>query len=306
MADNPTSTNLNFANIANDSATVHGNGTDSTSLHSGAARLHSIATRYSTGELAEACGVTVRTVQYYDSKGLLAPSGYSEGGRRLFTEADAERLRYILMLKSLGLGLAQIKGVLESPNRDTILKMLLDEQAVRVAEELDARKRQLQAIDTMRSDLELYGRMMATTELAMANRMNDERARKIWWATMIVVGILMDIAWIGTLVLGILTGTWWPFPIALVFVAIAGVWIVWRNLRHATFLCPECGAEFMTTYGRYLFSGHTPRTRKLTCPCCGQKDWCVERYHAERVDLAPGTCVPGTCTRESCDTNTRA
>lgn len=260
-----------------------------------------IIARHSTGELAETCGVTVRTVQYYDSKGLLAPSGYSEGGRRLFTDADAERLRYILMLKSLGLGLAQIKGVLESPNRDAILRTLLDEQAARLTEELDARKQQLQAIDTARNDLALYGRVMAKTEPAMADRMNDERARKMWWATMIIVGIFMDIAWIGTLVLGIITSMWWPFPLALVFVAVAGVWMIWRNQHHATFLCPACGAEFMTTFWRYLFSGHTPRTRKLTCPCCGLKDWCVERYHAKRIELEPGTCVPGSCTCDSCD-----
>lgn len=36
---------------------------------------------YTTGELANTCGTTVRTVQYYDQKGLLAPSGYSEGGQ---------------------------------------------------------------------------------------------------------------------------------------------------------------------------------------------------------------------------------
>lgn len=256
------------------------------------------STRYSTGDLAKACGITVRTVQHYDSKGLLAPSGYSEGGRRLYTEADAEQLRYILMLKSLGLGLAQIKGVLESPNRTTILQALLEEQAARLTEELDARTRQLKAINLVRADLDLYGQVMTPTEPAMANRMDDERARKRWWATMIIVGILMDVAWIGTLVLGILRGIWWPFPLALIFVAIAGIWMVWRNLHHATFLCPACGAEFMCTFGRYLFSGHTPRTRKLTCPCCGKKDWCVERYHKERVQLEPGSCVPGTCTHQ--------
>lgn len=54
---------------------------------------------YTTGELADACGTTV---QYYDQKGLLAPSGYSEGGRRMYADGDAERLRFILMLKTLG------------------------------------------------------------------------------------------------------------------------------------------------------------------------------------------------------------
>ena len=47
---------------------------------------------YSTGELAESCGVSVRTVQYYDEKGLLPPAGTSEGGRRIYTEADANKL----------------------------------------------------------------------------------------------------------------------------------------------------------------------------------------------------------------------
>lgn len=34
---------------------------------------------YTTGELAKLCGVTVRTVQYYDSRSILLPSRLSEG-----------------------------------------------------------------------------------------------------------------------------------------------------------------------------------------------------------------------------------
>lgn len=248
-----------------------------------------------TGELADACGTTVRTVQYYDGKGLLAPSEYSEGGRRLYTDADAEQLRFILMLKALGLKLAQIKGVVKSPNRDTVLKLLLDEHALRLQQELDEASMRLATLNTMRDDIEHYGKVMATTEPAMATRMYDERARKRWWATMIVVGILMDVAWIGTLVLGIVTGIWWPFPIALAFVVAAGTWEVVRYSAHATYICPICAAEFRPRMGAFFVSGHTPRTRKLTCPCCHQKDWCVEHYHAEPVHLEPGECVPGTC-----------
>ena len=57
------------------------------------------AKTYSSGELAQACGVTVRTVQYYDEKGLLPPADLTEGGRRVYTEADAAKLRKILLLK---------------------------------------------------------------------------------------------------------------------------------------------------------------------------------------------------------------
>lgn len=256
---------------------------------------------YSTGELAEACGTTVRTVQYYDKKGLLLPSERSEGGRRLYAEEDADRLRFILMLKTLGLGLTQIKGVLDSPNRETILKTLLDEQASRIQLELEDRKQQLDAINLTRDDLERYGKVLTTTKSAMADRMDNEKARRRWCVIMIIIGLCMDAAWIGTLILGILTGVWWPFPIALVFVACAGAWMVKRMLHHSTFLCPLCGAEFMPKLGSYFIARHTPRTRRLVCPCCEQKEWCVERYHAETVDLAPGECVPGTCDRSSCE-----
>ena len=39
--------------------------------------------KYTTGEIAKLCGVSVRTVQYYDSRNILIPSELSEGGRRL-------------------------------------------------------------------------------------------------------------------------------------------------------------------------------------------------------------------------------
>lgn len=256
---------------------------------------------YTTGELANVCGTTVRTVQYYDQKGLLAPSGYSEGGRRMYADEDAERLRFILMLKTLGLKLSQIRGILESPNRGAILETLLEERASQLEEEIAQSTTMLDGIKIMQSDLELCGHITMTSQAAMDMRMNDERARKRQWITMIVVGICMDVAWIGTLVYGIVSGIWWPFPIALVFVIAAGLWQVFHYGAHATYLCPACKAEFRPRLGAFLISGHTPRTRKLTCPCCGVKDWCVERYHAEPPEIAPGTCVPGTCTCEDGD-----
>ncbi len=268
------------------------------SANEGAVAIHT------TGELAEACGATVRTVQYYDQKGLLAPSGYSEGGRRLYTEADAERLRFILLLKALGLKLAQIKGVLESPNREVILETLLEERHEELRRELVERAAQLQSIELLQADLRTFGHLTATSTTAMDTRMEDNRARNRFWVVMVVVGIFMDAAWIGTLIYGIVSGVWWPFPLALLFVAAAGLWMVMRYDAHATYLCPVCKAEFRPKIDAFIFSGHTPTTRKLTCPCCSTKDWCVERYHAEPLTVAPGECLPGTCHRRdvTCET----
>lgn len=252
-------------------------------------------TTYTTGELADACGTSVRTVQYYDQKGLLTPSGYSDGGRRLYTGDDAERLRFILLLKSLGLKLSQIKGILESPNRTAILDALLEERRGQIEEKLAQDAATLESIKLMQSDLQLFGHLSVTSTAAMDTRMNDDRARKRFWATMLVIGILMDVAWIGTLAYGIISGVWWPFPAALALVAVMGAWVVMRYNDHASYLCPVCKAEFRPKLGAFFISGHTLTTRKLTCPCCGTKDWCVERYYAKPLTVAPGECLPGTC-----------
>ncbi len=58
--------------------------------------------KYTTGEMAKLCSVTVRTVQYYDTRGLLIPSALSEGGRRLYSEEDLRRLKIICFLRELG------------------------------------------------------------------------------------------------------------------------------------------------------------------------------------------------------------
>lgn len=63
------------------------------------------------GELARKAGVTVRTIQYYDQKGLLAPSAKGPQGQRLYTTQDLEGLYRILTLKYLGLSLSDISRI---------------------------------------------------------------------------------------------------------------------------------------------------------------------------------------------------
>lgn len=67
---------------------------------------------FGIGEFAERAGVTVRTLRYYDQIGLLRPSAYSEGKRRLYTEMDYARLQQILTLKLIGLSLDEIQSLL--------------------------------------------------------------------------------------------------------------------------------------------------------------------------------------------------
>ena len=68
---------------------------------------------YTAGEFAKRAGITSRTLRHYDTIGLLKPSGYTESGYRLYSEADMVRLQHILALRYLRFTLPEIQLALE-------------------------------------------------------------------------------------------------------------------------------------------------------------------------------------------------
>ena len=84
--------------------------------------------QFSTGELAKAAEVSVRTVQYYDQRGILTPSEVTEGGRRIYHDSDLERLQVICFLRDLDFSIKQIKKLLQEENREQVLELLLTDQ----------------------------------------------------------------------------------------------------------------------------------------------------------------------------------
>ena len=68
---------------------------------------------YSIGRLARLSGVTVKTIRHYSDVGVLPPSGITEAGYRMYSEADRSRLELIRTLRAAGFGLAEIGDILE-------------------------------------------------------------------------------------------------------------------------------------------------------------------------------------------------
>ncbi len=68
---------------------------------------------YRIGEVARMSGVSVRTLHHYDQVGLLAPSGRSESGYRLYSPADLRRLQQILYYRELDFRLDGIAELLD-------------------------------------------------------------------------------------------------------------------------------------------------------------------------------------------------
>src|SRR5690242_2797882 len=64
------------------------------------------------GEVAARTDLSLRSLRHWEEVGLLAPSGRSEGGFRLYTEDDVEKILIIRRMKPLGFSLEEMKAAL--------------------------------------------------------------------------------------------------------------------------------------------------------------------------------------------------
>ena len=77
-------------------------------------------------EVSKLTGVSIRTLQYYDSIGLLRPAEYTEAGYRLYDDTALETLQQILLFRDLEFPLKEIKRIIQSPAFDR--QKALDQQ----------------------------------------------------------------------------------------------------------------------------------------------------------------------------------
>lgn len=111
---------------------------------------------YTTGEFAEKAHVTLRTIRWYDSKNLLKPSAYTEGGARLYTDADLAKLQQILLFKYLGFSLDDIREMIMTGSDEEYLLGSLDIQKKLVQEKIEELNDVYQALDRTKDAIEKH------------------------------------------------------------------------------------------------------------------------------------------------------
>lgn len=107
------------------------------------------ARTYTIGDLSRMVSLTQRTIRYYEEIGLLHSIRRIENGKRVYTDDDLRRLKFISRLKVLGLSLAEMVELekiyrQQRNNREIIPKLIviLDERA----DQIDERINQLTAL----------------------------------------------------------------------------------------------------------------------------------------------------------------
>lgn len=234
-------------------------------------------TIYTTGELAKLCGVSVRTVQYYDGVQLLKPHQLSENGRRLYSETEVQILRMILGYKQLGFALKDIQQIMASQQRRTLLTMLLKQQTQIIAEREQVLRRQKASVNFLLTDLTENGEIsreinVIDIENAMAKKTQLQKLH----GKMFAWGFLMDVIEIGLLVLGFTKGIWWPVWLGIPIVIGLGIYVSKLYYDGIEYVCPACQTQFKPRLRTMFFARHNTKARVLTCPHCQQKNYCLE------------------------------
>ena len=236
---------------------------------------------YTTGELAKKCNVSVRTIQYYDERGILVPTDLTEGGRRLFSEKDVATLETICFLRDLDISIKDIAEILESDESKKVIELLLDELNKNLQADIKKKTEQLEKIKNIRNFLTSFKDGSQKTIHDILSIMEEKEKRKKMYKKMIIVGIPVEITGIVTFVIGILQGIWIPFFVTMAVYTICAVFLANYWYKRIEYICPECHTRFQPRKMETLLANHNPKMRKLTCPSCKRKIWSLEVYRRE-------------------------
>ena len=237
--------------------------------------------KYTTGELAKLCGVTVRTVQYYDTRGILSPSELSEGGRRLYTDADVRRLRIICFLREMGLPIDTIARLLAESEPGRVVDLLLEQQEQAVRQELAQSRSRLEKLEALRRQVRQQEPFSVESIGDIACLMERHTQLKHVHTVLLLTGGPMALREVTGIILWIVTGVWWPFVLYLLLAVPYGIWGSRYYFGRVAYLCPQCHTVFRPAFREAFFARHTPSARKLTCTCCGYHGFCVETFWQE-------------------------
>ncbi|MFN3835956.1 MAG: MerR family transcriptional regulator [Glycocaulis sp.] len=108
---------------------------------------------YGIADLAEHFGISLRTIRFYEDKGLLSPQRV--GTQRVYTETDRQRLSLILRAKAIGSKLSEIRTFLdlygrEGEGREKQLRYVIERTGEKIAELEDKRRQIDETLDELR------------------------------------------------------------------------------------------------------------------------------------------------------------
>ena len=234
--------------------------------------------KYTTGEIAKLCGVTVRTVQYYDSRNLLVPSELSEGGRRLYNDDDLRKMKIICFLREAGFPINSISALFAEENTEEIISVILEQQETALKKDMEEKEKQLSIIDGIKTEMKEMENFSVESIGDIAHLMENKIKLKKLRTLLVLTGAPVILLLWTSIIMCIMMGMWWLFAVSAVMFAVYGVIATNYYFKSVAYICPHCHQVFKPSLKEAFFAYHTPKMRRLTCPKCNHTGLCIEIF----------------------------
>lgn len=130
-------------------------------------------------EVSRLTGLSVRTLQYYDRIGLLAPAGHTDAGYRLYDDAALEKLQQIMLFRELEFPLKEIREIIGDPHFDR------EKALAQQIELLKLRREHLDGLITFAEKIRKTGVMIMDFKAFDTAKLDEytKRAKEQWGST---------------------------------------------------------------------------------------------------------------------------
>ena len=122
---------------------------------------------FTIGDLSREFGVTLRTLRFYEDKGILNPK--RQGTTRIYSRRDRARLKLALMGKKVGFALVEIKEMLD-------LYDLKDGQVTQIRVSLERFENQIGVLKQQKQDIEQAMEELARTMDVLKGMLKEREA----------------------------------------------------------------------------------------------------------------------------------
>ena len=229
--------------------------------------------RYTIGEAAKKLQVSTRTLRFYEEKDLVRPAYTEENGYRFYEKDQIRQLELILFLKELGFSLKQIKMLIQDEHGNQSVELLLKEQYQenqQKIEEISKKQAQIKHLQKIKlSRAVLTNHSGITDIMRKENRLSALRRKMIFWCILLILGELIGISLLYVFKV--------QMSVAVIGITVVGaIALAKYYYDHVEYVCPNCGDVFIPSFLAFNLAPHTPKFRKLTCPKCGKRSYCLE------------------------------
>lgn len=238
--------------------------------------------KYSIGDVAKKLNITTRAIRFYDQKDLVKPEFVGENGYRYYGDEQIQRLELINYLRGLNFSIKQIKQLFnDQKGSDSLLLLFQNQIEENDAQIADLKQKQIQlrhlakTIATRKMDVD---RLVDIAEIMKKETRLTNLRRKMWLFgfSILLIEVIGIVSAYQFKQIDALPAMWLSIAIMLVLVFGLSAFLTKYYYDQVEYICPNCGTKFIPTLTTFFFSAHTPKFRRLFCPNCQQKSYCLE------------------------------